>query len=211
MPEPLDPPTPPRPARPARPRRAKKFVLPEHHHDEQEDERTAEHIEAFLDGPLGQTPRQQTRQQQGPERVRRPLTLDTRQDWVAALRRESARHARYGRPASVVLLEIRGRPVSRALDRIAGVLGEVICGQGRETDRAVRIDAVGFRLLLPETGVRPARSMAERIDRAFTKSFDGQPEGVELCVEIATAQRTRTLDDALAEAEARLSTRARSD
>lgn len=205
MPEHIDPPTPPRPSRPARPRRAKKFVLPEHHHDEQEDERTAEHIEAFLDGPVGSS----NGRSKAPERVRRPLTLDTRQDWVAALRQESARHVRYGRPVSVVLLQIRGRPVSRALDRIAGILGEVICAQGRETDRAVRIDAVGFRMLLPETGIRPARTLAERIDRAFVKTFEGQPGGVELCVEVATAQRTKTLDDALDEAETRLALKIR--
>jgi GGDEF domain-containing protein len=199
VPEPADPAT---PARPPRPRRAKKFVLPEHHRDEQDDERTAEHIEAFLDGPVNPV-----RQPKGPERVRRPLALDTRQDWMAALHQEGARHARYGRPVSVVLFALRVRHDSRTLDRTARTLADVICAQGRETDRAVRIDAHGFRLLLPETGIRAARTLAERLERAFLTMPGGNPDAVQLCVEVTTAQRTRTLEDALTDAETRLAAR----
>ena len=45
MPEPADPAA---PSTPQPGRRPRKFVLPEHHHDERGDQRTAGHIEAFL-------------------------------------------------------------------------------------------------------------------------------------------------------------------
>ena len=129
---------------------------------------------------------------------------------MAALHREGARHARYARPVSVVLLGLRLRPNSRALDRNARTLADVICTQGRETDRAVRIDANGFRLLLPETGIRAARTLAERLERAFLTMPGGHPDAVELCIEVTTAQRTKTLEDALTDAETRLAARTRS-
>jgi hypothetical protein len=162
------------PSSPPGPRRKKKFVLPEHHHDELADARAAEHIEAFLDGAVA-PPR---RCPEGPERVRRPLVLDTRQDWIAALRHESARHARYGRAASVVLLELIRPRDGRATDRVALSLADVIRAEGRETDRAARIDALGFRLLLPETSSRAARTLAERLDRAFRAKLDVHSDGV---------------------------------
>jgi GGDEF domain-containing protein len=200
--EPRDPAGPARSAaRPtqSRPSRARKFVLPDHHHDERADERAAEHIGAFIDG--GVAPNRHTR---AIERPRRPLELDTRQDWTAALRHEGARHARYGRPASVLLIELGGQPHEQAVDRIARALANVIRAEARETDRAVRIATLRFRLLLPETGGRAARTLAERLDRAFSADPDGRSNGVALQIEVATAARNGTLEDALAEAEARI-------
>lgn len=178
-------------------------MLPEHQNDERGEERTVEHIEAFLDGPDA-SPRRRTATV---TRVRRPLELDTRPDWMAALRHEGARHARYGRPASVVLIELRGRPHSAAVDRVARQLADVIRAEARETDRAVRVGAQSFRVLLPETSGRAARSLAERLDRAFVANLDGQTQAVDLCIEIATAGRNGSLEDALADAEGRLSVR----
>lgn len=169
------------------------------------DERTAGHIEAFLDGSVSPPRRQPER----PERVRRPLSLDTRQDWTAAVGRESARHARYGRPVTVILLELIGPRDSRAVDRTARALADVIRAQGRETDRAVRFEALGFRLLLPETGGRAARPLADRLERGFLTTLDGRSDGVRLCIEVATPQRLGSLEDALVEAEARLAARTR--
>jgi hypothetical protein len=203
VPDPRDPATPNAPSRPARPRRVKKFVLPEHHHDEQLDERATEHIEAFLDGPEANL----RRRAEDVKRPRRPIELDTRPDWMAALRLEDARHVRYGRPVSVLLIELRQGAHGSAVDRIARRLGDVIRAEARETDRAVRTGALTFRVLLPETGGRAARSLAERLDRGFRAGADGLAGPVELCVEVATALRTGTLDEAIAEAESRLATR----
>jgi len=201
VPDPVDPIT---LTTPPRPRRSRKFVLPEHHHDEQAHERAAVHIEAFLDGPATPPGRRPADEQ----RVRRPLELDTRPDWMAALRHEGARHARYGRSASVLLLELRGGSPGVDADRVARTLADVILAGARETDRASRIGAVSFRLLLPETGGRAARTLAERLDRAFLASPEGQADGIDLCIEIATAPRSGSLEDAFADAEQRLTGRA---
>jgi GGDEF domain-containing protein len=130
-------------------------VLPEHHRDEQAGERTDGHIEAFLAAPG--TPRR--RRQKLPPRTHRPVELDTRQDWAAALRHETARHARYGRPASILLIELTDGPLATETDRIARGVAAAIRAEARETDRAVRLGAVSFRLSLPETGDRAAREI----------------------------------------------------
>jgi GGDEF domain-containing protein len=200
VPEPADSATPSKPSRPTRPRRARKFVLPEHHHDEQLDERAAEHIEAFLDGPEA-TPRPRA---EDLKRARRPIELDTRPDWLAALRFEGARHLRYGRPVSVLLIELRQAVHGSGADAIARRLGDVIRAEARETDRAVRTGALTFRVLLPETGGRAARALAERLDRGFRVGADGPSGPAELCVEVATAPRGETLEDAVVEAERRM-------
>jgi GGDEF domain-containing protein len=177
-------------------------VLPEHHHDERGDQRAAGHIEAFLEGPipLPRPPR-------AADHERRPLVLDTRQDWATAVRYEAARHVRYGRPASILLLGLNGRPPEPAVERIARAIGDVIRTEARETDRAVRIGRLTFRLLLPETSGRAARSLAERLERAYLAAPDGRADGLALAVEVATAPRDGRLEDALSEAEARFAAR----
>lgn len=178
-------------------------MLPEHHHATVDD-RTAEHIEAFLEGPAN-PPRNGAPHA---DRVRRPLELETRQDWNAALRFEAARHARYGRPVSVLLIGLTGRPHDLAVDRTAKSIATVIRAEGRETDRAVRSAVLSFRILLPETGGRAARTLSERLVRAFSADPDGRSDGVALCIEIASAPRGGgTLEDAVADAETRLSAR----
>jgi GGDEF domain-containing protein len=160
------------------------------------DERATEHIEAFIDGPVAAPPRPPV----ADERVRRPVELETRPDWMVALRHEGARHVRYGRPASVLLIELRGDESTVAVDQVARTLADVIRAEARETDRAVRVGASSFRLLLPETGARAARTLAERLDHGFAVGDDG----IALCIEVATASRTGTLEDAVADAERRL-------
>jgi len=90
---------------------------------------------------------------------------------------------------------------------MAATLADVIRAQARETDRAVRIDSLNFRLLLPETSARAARTVVERIERSFLGLPGGRPDAVEVCIEVATAARTGTLEDSLQEAEARLAAR----
>jgi hypothetical protein len=183
----------------SRPRRTRRFVLPEHHHDE----RATEHIEAFLDGPTAAA----RRRPPAGERKARPVKLDTRPDWSAALRLEAARHVRYGRPASVVIIALARRPNAAGVDRVARALADVIRTEIRETDRAVRIGAADFRLLLPETGSRAARTVAERLDRAFRADPNGWSGEMGLCIEVASAPRHGSLEEALTEAEQRLAGR----
>jgi GGDEF domain-containing protein len=187
-----------------RTRRTPKFVLPEHHRDEQDDERAAERIEAFIDGPDTTRRRSAT-----VARERRPIELETRPDWTRAVHHEGARHARYGRSASVVLVDLRGLLENGTADRVAARLADAIQGEARETDRATRVGALSFRILLTDTGGRAAKRFAERLDTAFRTrcAREGIPDGMSLCVEIATPARTASLEDALAEAETRLRAR----
>ena len=108
----------------------------------------------------------------------------------------------------------QGRVVETAeemLMRVAAAVADIIRAEARETDRASRIGAPSFRVLLPETGARAARSVAARLDRAFGASLGGQAGGIAVCTEVATAPRNGSLEDALAEAEQRLATRATGD
>jgi hypothetical protein len=204
VPDRIDPDSPPAPSRP---RRSRRFVLPDHHHDEREGERADEHIEAFLAPPIA--PRR--RRHKGSGRVRRPIELDSPTDWTAALRHETARHARYGRPASVLLIEVTARPVTAAPDRIARVVADAIRAEARETDRAVQLGALSFRVLLPETGDRAARTVAARLDRAYLANADSETLGADLTIDVATPARHATLEDALADAERRLVMRSVAD
>jgi GGDEF domain-containing protein len=187
----------PLPAAP-RPKRTRKFVLP----DEVHDERTTTRIEAFIEGPP-----QLRQRRQGPyiERIRRPVELDTRQDWLTAFRYEAARHARYGRPASVLLVELPRGLADDAYDRMAGRFTDVIRAEARDPDRAVRIGRTRFQLLLPETGSRAANTAADRLQRAFTPTQGGSSAfRPALIIEVASPHRSESLEDAVAAAERRL-------
>jgi GGDEF domain-containing protein len=183
------------PAADPKPRRTRKFVLPDAHHDE----RTATRIEAFIEGSLA--PRQRRR---GPtiQRERRPVELDTRTDWLNAFRYEAARHARYGRPVSVLLIELPGGQGEVAFDRMAGQFTEVIRAEARDPDRAVRIGRSRFQLLLPETTAGAAHAAATRLQHAFTAT-QGRSSAFRpgLLIEIASPNRSESLEEALAIAE----------
>jgi hypothetical protein len=208
------------PATPAKPRRTRKFTLPEHPHDERHVDRTDEHIEAFL------TTRPRRRRPRQGDRPRRPVELDTRPDWLLALRHETARQERYGRPAAVLLIELapdadmpdadpagldrangNGVAPPSGIDRLARHVADAIRAEARETDRAVRFGALSFRLLLPETGDRAARTVAARIDRAVMANAGQLGTGVRLTIDVATPAGVGTLEDAVADAERRLAAR----
>jgi hypothetical protein len=80
------------------PRRASRFVV-----RDSDDYRVTEQIEKFLSGPPSH------RRTQSPPRMEpaRPAIspLDARTDFASAMRRETARSERYGRPATVVVVE----------------------------------------------------------------------------------------------------------
>jgi hypothetical protein len=182
----------------AAPRRARRFVLPDVH-----DERTAAQIVAFVDGPAARVRRNGagSAHSDGP---RLPKELDTRTDWTAAFHQEASRHARYGRPASVVLLQLVCRPEGRSLDRAARALADLIRAEARTTDRAVRMGPATFRLLLPETNARAARYAGSRLERGLLAAYAGRADAPELRVEVAAPTRGGSLEEALLEAERRL-------
>jgi hypothetical protein len=191
---------PPARRRTSRGGRRQRFVLP----DDQHDERVGEVIEAFLEGPPPKA-RQRGRQAPRPARLRptrsRPVPLDTRPDWDVALRHEDARMARYGRPASVVVIRLRLTPPGSA-DRIAARVGEIVRFHARETDRVTRASADRFHVLLPETEEAEAATLIERVRTACAAQVAGR-FGADLRVVAAAASpgRGQTLHDALLEAQ----------
>ena len=183
----------------SRPRRAPRFVLPDVHHDE----RTADRIVAFLDGRAASSRPASSTRAEG-RKPRRPKELDTRPDWTAAFLHEASRHDRYGRPASVLLLELARGQDGTSVDRVARALGDLIRTDVRETDRAVRIGPSSFRLLMPETNARAARHVGVRLERAFQLAHGGRTDRPDLRLGVAAPTRGGSLNDALAKAERRL-------
>lgn len=196
MTEPAD--DPPAPIR-RRPRRAPRFVLPDAVHDE----RTTERIIAFVEGNAGIGIRA-SKAHVRLERPRASKSLDTRQDWMTAFQLEVARHARYGRPVAVVLLELAGMNGAPALDMDAQVLTDLIRARARETDRAARFGPASFRVLMPETNTRAARNAAARLDRAYRDLTGAAPGRASLRIEVAAPTRAGSLEEVVAEAERRL-------
>jgi diguanylate cyclase with GGDEF domain len=192
--------TPPARRRASRGGRRQRFVLPADQHDE----RVGEVIEAFLEGPPPKA-RRRVRQATRPARLRptrlRPVPLDTRADWDIALRHEDARMARYGRPASVVVIRLRLTPPASA-DRIAARVAEIVRSQARETDRVTRAAADRFHVLLPETEEADAETLIERVRAACASQVAGRL-GAELRVVAAAVSPAQgeTLHDALRTAQ----------
>ncbi len=176
-----------------------------------------EKIGAFLEGPPARPiargrhagPAHPTLPVQ-PERLDHPLKLDSRSDWNAVLHLEAARHARYGRPAAVAVIEVvvldaaGGEPSRIAVDAIAGSLAQLLRSSMRETDRIARMGPTRFNVLLPETSRAEARRFAERARRAGELAFTREPLRLVLKIAIAAAARDQTLADALATAELEL-------
>ena len=81
------------------------------------------------------------------------------------MRHEDARVARYGRPASVLLVDLATSPAVGE-DRHVRKVGAAIRAQLRETDRLARVSPTRFHALLPETDEREATALAERVARA---------------------------------------------
>jgi hypothetical protein len=191
VPDEIDPTLPPKPPRT---RRSRKFALPEHHHDERDGDRTDEGIEAFL------TKRPARRRRPMPAtRVRRPIELETRPDWLVALRHEAARQERYGRPASVLFIEL-----AAPTDELARCVADTIRAEARETDRAVRYASASFRLLLPETGERAARAVAQRIDQAVGVRASELGADAGVSIDVVSPPGFGSLEAAVADAERRV-------
>lgn len=185
----------------ARSSRRPRFSLPADLHDE----RTNERIEAFIDGPRRERRARPRHLRSGAlQRPRKVIPLDTRTDWDVALRHEDARVARYGRPASILVLDVR--PAQAGLeDRLAARVGTVIREHARETDRVARVGPTRFHVLLPETSETEAAVLAERV-RSTCATWGSAGPGLPLVIRAATGtpREGGTLHEALRAAQARL-------
>jgi GGDEF domain-containing protein len=201
-----------KPPRTPGPKRARRFVV-----SDRDDHRVTEQIEKFLSGPKH---RDRT-QSPPPVASARPAEtpLDTRSDFEAALRRETARTKRYGRPATVLAVEFDvstahrvaedamagDGPVLRAIDRLARPIGYALRREARDTDRIARVAPNRFHVLLPETSEADALRYIDRARHACEVWFTGAALPVQLRIESASAGRDLSLVDALAAVEERLS------
>jgi hypothetical protein len=194
-----------------RQRRPRRFVV--RHADEQ---RVTEKIEEFLSGPRS---RQRTGGRGPAPAPRADQALDTRTDFFAAVQREAARAERYARPATVVAVEFTveeptrigpsahaaRRDLTEQVDRLAGPIGYTLRREARGTDRIARVAPNRFHVLLPETSERAARGYVERARHACEVWFAGAAIPVRLRIEAASTARDRTLTEALAVVDERLS------
>ena len=217
----------PKPPRPLGPRRARRFVV-----RDGDDHRVTEKIEKFLSGPRNHKRTQSPRME--PARPVDPA-LDTRSDFAAAIRRETARSERYGRPATVVAVEFavatgprNGWPHGvgggnnaplpgpnvvpdpsgheiHQIDRLAGPIGYTLRREARDTDRVARVAPNRFHVLLPETSEADALRYIERARQACEVWFTGAALPVRLRIEAASAGGDLSLIEALAAVEDRLS------
>jgi GGDEF domain-containing protein len=130
--------------------------------------------------------------------------FDTRSDWLTALRQESARVVRYGRPAAVVIVDLARLLPAVATDRYAREAMTVIRDGARETDRGARMTTSRIHVLLPETTAREAQHVAKRIATDIRAKMAGRVDPANVRIEIASARRDTSLEDALADAERRL-------
>ena len=175
--------------------------MPAEHHDS----RTSERIEAFLEGP----PRPvRKRLRAHLRRPHRPILLETIGEWHEAARREGIRVERYGRPATVLVLDATWPGSAPAPDALAAdpleAIHEAVRHQARETDHVTRVGPGRFLMLLPETGETEADQLAERLRGACTDRLNGHGPSVRLRVEAITPGHGRSLADALTEVERRL-------
>ena len=177
--------------------RRPRFVLPAEHHDE--DERVGEVIEAFLDGPPEHARMAARPRQRRPDlrTVRRPVPMDTRPDWDRALKLEDARLARYGRPATVLVIRLQA-PIAGAEDRYAGRVGSIVREHARETDRVTRAAPDRFQVLLPETEEAEGNVLAGRIRSACLQQIRLRTgHGLEIRAAAVSPGSGETLLDAL--------------
>jgi len=179
-----------------RSRRPRKFVLPDHHHEEA----VVERIEAFLEGP----PVRRRRSRSQRYHRRPPIALATDEEWTASLRYEAARSARYGRSMAVLLVELAIEDGTAGPDGLALRLTEVLGREVRETDRAVRDRLDRFLVLLPETGEDEAAHLASRIERGYRGHGDDALAAGDVRIEIAIPRRGADPFEAIDQAGRRL-------
>lgn len=88
------------------------------------------------------------------------------------LERELFRVQRYGRPLSLIVLDLDGFKAINDThgqelgDRVLRALARCLEGHLRQSDRAVRLGGEEFAVVLPETGLPQALRLAERLRRA---------------------------------------------
>lgn len=114
--------------------------------------------------------------------------LDSRTAWERALREEAARFARYGRPVTVVYLELDGlrelveRVGHNEADRFVRAVADSMRRSARTADRLARVATGRFLALLPETDEVQAIHFIDRLRDACDPWLVAAPNPLRLFV-----------------------------
>jgi diguanylate cyclase (GGDEF)-like protein len=136
-------------------------------------------------------------------------------EWNLILADEGARVRRYGRPATVVLVELDGldRMTSilgvDAADRILPAVADSISRHARGADHVARLGTGRFGILLPETNEVEAVNFVERIRQVCELWLESGAIAMRLAIGWASPAADDSLGDAFNEAERRMYTELR--
>jgi len=112
------------------------------------------------------------------------------------LEQELARARRYGRPLSLLMLDIDDFKLYNDTfghldgDRVLAKIAAVLTGAVRNVDVACRYGGEEFAIILPETGLESARAAGERIrclvEQAFSENGGEHPEPLTVSIGVAS-------------------------
>ena len=131
-------------------------------------------------------------------------------EWNRILADEGARVSRYGRPATVVLVELDGldRMTSilgaDAADRILPAVADSISRHARGADHVARLGTGRFAILLPETNEVEAVNFVERIRQVCELWLESGAIAMRLAIGWASPAADTSLGDAFNVAEERM-------
>ena len=131
-------------------------------------------------------------------------------EWNRILADEDARINRYGRPATIVILELDGldRLVAalghEAGDRVLPAVADALSRHARGADHIARLGPGRFGVLLPETGEVEAVNYVERVRQVCELWLESGAIALRLAIGWASPAVDATLADAFAEAQERM-------
>lgn len=131
-------------------------------------------------------------------------------EWNRIVADEDARNHRYGRPATVVILELDGfeRLVaglgSLAGDRVLPAVADTLSRNARGADHLARLGPARFGILLPETGEVEAVNYVERVRQACDLWLESGAIALRLAIGWASPAPDASLSDAVVLAQNRM-------
>ncbi len=178
-----------------------------------------EYVNASLDEPDDTAPDPAVR----PPFVDPATGLETEPVWNDALEHEDTRRARYGHPATVMVMELVGfellgeRLGSDVADRLIVPIATTLQRNSRAADRIARVGHTRFQVLMPETDEISAINYVERVRDATDMWLEAGAVAVRTAIGWASppnggslAEAARLADERMqADRHARPRTRAR--
>ena len=131
-------------------------------------------------------------------------------EWNRILNDEDARIHRYGRPATVVLVELDGldRLIDvlgqEAGDRILPAVADALTRHARGSDHVARLGPGRFGILLPETGEVEAVNYVERVRQVCELWLESGSIALRLAIGWASPAVDTSLGEAFNEAQERM-------